>query len=620
LRSRLQRIVGEGVINPSSSAHRAPARPESISFPHYHSNIIKDRPLSYSVRAMIHMIMIFQQKTTVILLFLLSLSLLLRFYRLGSIPTGLNQDESAIGYNAYSILKTGRDEYGNRLPLYFKSFGDYKLPLYIYLTAFIIKIWGLTEFAVRFPSALLGSFSVVILYLLVNQVSKNPKIAFLSAIFLAINPWHLHFSRAAFEVNAALFFALFGTWMLTKSIDSKYKLRYLLLSSTGFCLSLYSYNVTRLLSPLLLILFILYYRDKLKKIRSIDILSVGIFTLILLSPFIISIFTPSGFASAKGALLTSADVTARNLEFRSYVLALPDVFEKLFFNRFVMLIWNYFENLTLSLSTVFFFVKGSTHGNQGIGNVGMFYLFQFPLFVAGIIYILNYRKRDFYPFFIWAIVVLIVMSLSKEVPHATRGYFLAVPIQVFSAAGLVLIIRLIDRFKGLTKTLVIFSSIALIIFNINYYFLSYYYRFPILYAKAWRYGDRDLSLYLKGIEQNYSKIIFDSKSGFRYSSLLFYLAYQPEEFQKSVKREDDAEGFSQVKSFGNFVFKDINWQEDIKENNTLIITHPDNKPPQVLANKIFYYPERPIVLSDKEQLVNYPYRETAYEVIISTPL
>src|SRR3989344_4929450 len=97
------------------------------------------------------------------LIFIFILSFLLRFYKLGQIPFGFSQDESAIGYNAYSILQTGKDEYGKFLPVYFKSFGDYKLPVYFYLTALSVKIFNLNEFSVRFSSALLGSVSVVIL-------------------------------------------------------------------------------------------------------------------------------------------------------------------------------------------------------------------------------------------------------------------------------------------------------------------------------------------------------------------------------------------------------------------------------------------------------------------------
>jgi len=93
-----------------------------------------------------------------LLVLILFIAALLRLGNLGGNPPGLTPDEAALGYNAYSILKTGRDEYGQILPVVFKSFGDYKPELYVYLTVPSVAIFGLTEFAVRFPSALSNYF------------------------------------------------------------------------------------------------------------------------------------------------------------------------------------------------------------------------------------------------------------------------------------------------------------------------------------------------------------------------------------------------------------------------------------------------------------------------------
>jgi len=89
----------------------------------------------------------------VLLFAIILIAFLLRVIKLSDIPASLSHDEVAIGYNAWSILKTGRDEYGVKFPLLFRSFDDYKLPGYVYLTAFSEFIFGLTPFAVRFPSA-----------------------------------------------------------------------------------------------------------------------------------------------------------------------------------------------------------------------------------------------------------------------------------------------------------------------------------------------------------------------------------------------------------------------------------------------------------------------------------
>src|SRR3990172_7308426 len=105
-----------------------------------------------------------------VLLIILLMAAFLRLWNLGSIPPGLTPDEASLGYNAYSILKTGRDEYGELMPIVFKSFGDYKAGLYVYLTVPFVALLGLTEFAIRLPSAVAGVTAVWLVYKIVNEL------------------------------------------------------------------------------------------------------------------------------------------------------------------------------------------------------------------------------------------------------------------------------------------------------------------------------------------------------------------------------------------------------------------------------------------------------------------
>src|SRR3989338_4534962 len=104
------------------------------------------------------------KKTLVFLGVITLLSAILRLYQLGSTPNALEWDEVALGYDAKSILKTGRDQFGHFLPLTFRSLDDYKPPVYEYLTVPSVAIFGLTPFAVRLPSAVSGITMVVLLY------------------------------------------------------------------------------------------------------------------------------------------------------------------------------------------------------------------------------------------------------------------------------------------------------------------------------------------------------------------------------------------------------------------------------------------------------------------------
>src|SRR3989344_5756226 len=124
-----------------------------------------------------------------LLIFIFLLALFLRFYKIEEIPACLNWDEAAFGYNAFSILETGKDEYGTPMPIEFKSVGDYKLPGYIYMMVPIIKIIDLSVFSVRFLPAFLGAVSIFPMYFLTKRLTKSAQIALLAAFFLAISPW-----------------------------------------------------------------------------------------------------------------------------------------------------------------------------------------------------------------------------------------------------------------------------------------------------------------------------------------------------------------------------------------------------------------------------------------------
>ncbi|MEK7504094.1 MAG: glycosyltransferase family 39 protein, partial [Patescibacteria group bacterium] len=103
----------------------------------------------------------------------------------------MNADEAALGYNAYSLLTTGRDEHGHAWPINLESFGDFKPAGYAYMLIPFVKVLGLTELAVRLPSALFGILGVLGIYLLTKELF-NRQTGQLAALMLAISPWHLH--------------------------------------------------------------------------------------------------------------------------------------------------------------------------------------------------------------------------------------------------------------------------------------------------------------------------------------------------------------------------------------------------------------------------------------------
>src|SRR3989338_3742702 len=222
-----------------------------------------------------------------ILIVIIFIAAVLRFYKLGSVPPSLYWDEASLGYNAYSILKTGHDEHGKFLPITnFAAFGDYKPPGYIYATVPSIAAFGLTEFTIRFPSAFFGVLTVLLTYFLAKKLfvekyqryekqslnltsrtsgtsrtfSTSETIALLSAFFLAISPWHLQFSRGAFEANLGLFFSVLGIWLFLKFAQDNPL--WILPSVLSFLAGMYTFTGQRLFVPFILLVLAIQFRKQ----------------------------------------------------------------------------------------------------------------------------------------------------------------------------------------------------------------------------------------------------------------------------------------------------------------------------------------------------------------------
>lgn len=554
-------------------------------------------------------------KSKVLLGLILLLGIFLRLYKLGEIPNGLYQDETAIGWNAYSILTTGKDEYSQSFPLYFKSFGDYKLPVYIYSTVVSEKLFGLTPFAVRFPSAFFGILTLPIFYLLIKQITKNEQLSLLSTLLLAINPWHLHYNRATFEVSIVLFLFTLGILLFYSAIEKKKGA--FIGSIICFILALYSYNLTRLLSPMIFLGLVVLYRKNIKNISTFEKVGGIITATILLIPFVLTYFKQGGINSASGTLIfSSAAVKAPLLEFRSFFVNLPFI-NKFIFNSFTLIFWQYLLNVLSYFSIPFFFISGSQHGNHGIGTNGQLYVFEMPFVLWGIYVGIKKRQHDLLPFALVAMATILTAAITREAPHATRSFSLLLFFPLISAYGMLYAYTYRKKLSTSLQTISIISMGCIAIFSVLYYFLSYYVRFPIAYAKYWREEDKYVVEYIKNNQDKYKNIIIDKNSGFIYSSLLFYLPFSPTQFQQTVKRNaDDSEGMSDIVSFGNIVYKEINFADDYKPH-TLIITTPDKVPSNLSPTATFTFPMRPVVIALKQTIINYPVQEPAYVAIIS---
>src|SRR3989344_5415938 len=201
-----------------------------------------------------------------VILCIFFLAFVLRFYGLGKVPPSLFLDELSNGYNAFSILNTAKDEYGNKLPLTFRSFGDYNPALSVYPLVPSIYVFGLNDFAVRFPSALLGFLTVILTYLITYRIFKKWQIAAFASFLLAISPWHLQFSRYDHEANFMVFFTILGATLFffaKDNLKSHKNYLLLLLSAISFGLALNTYHGAKIWIPLFLLCIFYWFKKEI---------------------------------------------------------------------------------------------------------------------------------------------------------------------------------------------------------------------------------------------------------------------------------------------------------------------------------------------------------------------
>ncbi|KKQ89845.1 MAG: hypothetical protein UT12_C0007G0042 [Candidatus Curtissbacteria bacterium GW2011_GWC2_38_9] len=526
-------------------------------------------------------------KNNLSLIFIIILATVLRFYQLGQNPPSLNWDETAHGYNAYSILKTGRDEYGYRLPLSFRSFDDYKPPIYTYLVVPSIAAFGLNDFAVRFPSAALGVLTVIFTYFMVFELFKNRTIAFLSSLFLAISPWHLQFSRVAFETNSAIFWSVLGTWAFLKGIRAK-GLRitaWMSLTAIAFGVNLFMYHNARVFIPIFSIILLFISKDWLLKNKKYLVVP-AIIAIIFSAVLIPIIFSISGQLRYKGTTIfadLSPQYKASQLIAQDEQSGQLTVGRILHNRRFVyipILVENYLSHLK---PTYLFFTADMDRHHAP--QIGLLYLWDLPFVLAGVYFLIR-KKFETKPkiiIFWWFLIAPVASSVTWGVPHALRSEIYLPTYQIFTAIGVYIFYKYV-RFKRLY---LILTATALFI-NFAFYLHQYYVHMPIEYSKSWLYGRREAALFSESVKNNYDRIIVSTKIDQSHEFWLYYLKYDPQKYL--TEGGTVSGGYLEDKNkFDKYFFKPIDFDKQQKEAKTLFVGLPSEFPSNIKILKIVYY-------------------------------
>lgn len=534
-----------------------------------------------------------EKKVNLLLIILiLTLAFFVRFWQIDRYPVGLNADEAAIGYNAYSLLQTGKDEHGNSWPVHFKSFGDYKPGFYFYLVLPFVQFLGLNLLAVRLPSLILGVFAIWGIILLASEIMPRSKglktFPLISGFLLAVSPWHLHFSRGGWEVNAATTFLVFGTFFFVRGLKFS---RYFILSALFYVLAMYTYHSARVVAPLLIISFsVIYFREVFRYPKKVFIS--GVIGFILLIPLLLSFLSPAGASRFEGVgLFSQTGPVWRANESRGEHRDWNGLFVKLIHNKSVNYSLTFLQNYFDHFNGDFLFVDGDVIERSRTPETGQLYLFQAFFVLFGVYYFARLKPVTWQVIFLWLVIAPLAAAMTFQTPHALRAHNMVIPLTLISAYGLT---GLLNWIRSQHKILVVLLSCCLFIlgaWSIARYLHQYFVHYPKVYPSAWEYGFEELVKFVASTEGDYDKIFVTDRYDQPYVLFLFYLKYPPEKFQSEVVLTPrDQFGFSTVRDFDKYHFASINWNDFKNETNSLVIGTDQEIPDDANIIKNIYFP------------------------------
>ncbi len=516
----------------------------------------------------------------------------LRLYNLSTYPSGLNADEAALGYNAYSLMLTGRDEHGHQWPINFESFGDFKPALYGYLLIPFVKIFGLTNLAVRLPSALAGVVSIGVMYLLVKQFTSG-RTALVAAGYLAVSPWHIHFSRGGWEVNLAATCILAAIYFMTEWIKSN-KFSRLGLGVLLLVISMYTYQSARLLVPILGISFFgLYFKHFWQNKKQ---LLLGIFLgLFLLVPLLYTYVFANAASRISGVgLLSDVGPVNRVNELRGQYSNPNALLVKILHNKFISYSWAFVKGYTDHFSGNFLFINGDVIERNRTPETGLLYWSDVVFVMIGIVGLIRRKEKLAWFVLLWLAIAPLASAFTFQTPHALRAQMMVYPTTIIIAVGIEALMARINKKMLLLAVVLVYG------WQISRYLHQYYVHYPQVYPAAWEYGFEQIVAFTKDHESDYNQILVTNKYDQPYILFLFYSKYPPEKFQfahELTKR--DKFNFSTVNNFDKYVFTDTSW-EQIKDRHGVLVVAAATDVPETKTDIL--------------ETINYPGGKPAYKI------
>ncbi len=464
----------------------------------------------------------------IVLFIILLIGSILRFFNIDKVPPALNWDEASLGYNAYSILKSGKDEWGKSLPLTFEAFGDYKLPVYVYSDVPFIAFFGLNEISIKLPSILSGILAILLTFLISKSITGSQKIGLISAFLIGVSPWHVFLSRIALEANLAFTIFLSAVYLFLQGLK-KYHL--LSLSALIFGLTIFTYNSARVFIPLFIIGLVIYFFKQLKKVRTKLYFSALVLIFFIGTAGYLAVFEDS---SARYFWVTILDQGAINYLNEARARSeLPGTLPNLVYNKITYFTANFLSNYFKHFTPKFLVLEGGSNYQFSLPKFGLLFLVELPFLILGLYK--SFKSKGWFRFaLIWLFLAPIPAAITRESPHALRAIFMLGSLQIITAAGILYAFEYLQKKILFIKIIPVLLVVFLFFTGFISYYKTYFFVYPKNYSQSWQYGMKEVINFLD--ENEYlktSKIYITKKYGEPHIFYLLYTGYDPTKYQNN---------------------------------------------------------------------------------------
>lgn len=405
----------------------------------------------------------------------LLLGLFLRFWQLGSIPPGLDWDEVSNAYNGYSILKTGQDEFGQFMPILFRAYDAYVPGVLIYLNSLSVFVFGLNNFAARLPNAFLGTLTILGVYLFVREAFKNKGLAILAALFLAISPWHVFYSRINVFATTPVFFVVWSAYFFIKSLENR---KWLVGFSVFSALAILSYYSAYIFVPLFTVATFFIFRRKLKLAKRHLIL----IAIPIVVSGIVLLGLPGGQKRLKGVSAFSDPDLMKNSALYSQEEGLVGRF---FHNRRLVYGEKFLEGYFSYFDFKFLFGKSDTVERMVVpgSGFGLLYFWDLPFLAIGTFLLVKEKSAQSRLILVWLLLAPIAGAAALPLSASTRATLMIPAMAIITAYGFLAIWQ---KYW--------WAKILLLVLFVNFLLFAHHYfvHFRIEKAPSWFYGYREL--------------------------------------------------------------------------------------------------------------------------------